>query len=208
MASDDSVEILTLTKPHFPFLALSAELRNAVYEYAIDWPDLSIAFERIATDPGLAYDQDASKSLPLCTFPKPHFEEKTTPSLLLVNRQITAEALEILYVKPLILTSTPPYIPQLAKPMDICDEFISEATLQRLRFVVLKIDLKYKPEHLAGSARCWLKTVETLLDVWCVRNVLERVEVEASYVPASKATGWTFAEAGHHRQVMSLLSRV
>jgi hypothetical protein len=208
MAPETSVEILPLTKPHFPFLALSAELRNAIYEYAVDWPDLSNTFERIAPDQEILYDQESFKRLPLCTFPKPHFDQKTTPSLLLVNRQIFAEALEILYMKPLVLTSTPPYIPQLAKPMDLCDEFIGEATLQRLRFVVLRMDLNHKPKYLDESARCWLKTVESLLDVWCVRNALEKVEVQATYVPPSVATGWTFGEASHHRQAMGLLSRV
>jgi hypothetical protein len=109
----------------------------------------------------------------------------STPSLLLLNRQITAEACEIIYQKPFVMASTPPYIPQLAKPMDIT-EFISESTLQNLRFVVLNMDLNHNPNLMSGGAKRWLKTVEMLLDIWYVKNNLKRVEVQATYTAPSR----------------------
>jgi hypothetical protein len=92
--------------------------------------------------------------------------------------------------------------------MDIT-EFVSETRLQNLRFVVLEMELDYDPQsNNAGIGKCWLKTVETLLDVWCERDSLERLVVRAKYVPPDRSAGWTFGAAAHHRDVMGLLSRV
>jgi hypothetical protein len=107
--------------------------------------------------------------------PIPLVEKMTTPSLLLVSRQVSSETLAILYKKPLVLSQTPPCLPQLAKPNDIAD-FTSETTLQLVRKVVFEMDLYYTHDR-QDIYRAWLKTVETLLDVWCVRNNLEGVEV-------------------------------
>jgi hypothetical protein len=107
---------------------------------------------------------------PLCTVPRPRYGPMSTPSLLLLNRQITSEALEVLYRKPLILDTTPPYIPQLGQPMGM-PEIISETTLQNLRFVVLRMDLDQ-----SQSARYWFKIIEVMLDIWFVKNNLEGVQ--------------------------------
>jgi hypothetical protein len=104
----------------------------------------------------------------------------STPSLLLLNRQITSEALEVLYRKPLILDTTPPYTPQFGQPMGI-PEIVSETTLQNLRFVVLRMDLDQRQ-----SARYWFKIIEMLLDIWYVKNNLE--EVQGSNVLRTKET--------------------
>lgn len=186
------------TKPLSPLLALSSELRNIIYDYALSWPDLSVAFQEI--EGSLSPRQSVSG--PLCSIPKPRFStfgELRTPTILLLNRQITSEALEILREKPLILTRPPPYVLQLAKPMDIT-EFIPEATLQKLRKVVLEMNFD------TGDAQYWLKMVELLLDVWCEETELESMVVRARYVPPS--TPRTFLYISNHRHVMGLLSRV
>lgn len=93
-----------------------------------------------------------------------------TPTVLLLNRQITAEALPVLRAKTLVLDTPPPCTPSLARPMDIT-EFIGETTLQHVRRVLLRMDLTME-------AHWWAKTVETLLDVWCVKNSLVQVTVD------------------------------
>jgi hypothetical protein len=193
-----------MSKP--PFLTLPSELRNEIYDYALAWPDLSKPFAKIRSEES-SDNRGISNTPPLCLIPIPFVEDMTTPPTLLVNRQVTSEALAVLRKKPLVLTQTPPYLPQLAKPMDIT-EFISETTLQGLTRVVLDMDLSYSAGR-PDQARAWLKTVETLLDVWCVRNSLERLEIRGHYVPPRRDIGWwTFGEASHHRHVMSLLCRV
>jgi len=91
--------------------------------------------------------------------------------------------------------------------MDVT-EFVSENTLQNLRFVVLEMDLNYNPQFFSGNAKCWLQTIETLLDVWYIQNSLERLEVRARYVPPNRDAGWTFGTADHHRNVLKLISMV
>jgi len=83
----------------------------------------------------------------------------------------------VLYRKPLILDTTPPYIPQLGQPMGI-PEIISETTLQNLRFVVLRMDLDQRQ-----SARYWFKIIEMLLDIWFVKNNLEEVQARIQCPP-------------------------
>ncbi|TVY86956.1 hypothetical protein LAWI1_G005690 [Lachnellula willkommii] len=94
-------------------------------------------------------------------------------------------------------------MPQSAKPMDIT-AFVSETTLQNLKFVVLEMDLGCE----SSIGKCWLKTLETLLDIWCERNALERLVVGARYVSPDRSAGWTFGNAAHHGRVMRVLSRI
>lgn len=196
---------LQVSSSESPFLALPLELRNKIYDYTLGWPDLSESFKKVPFEEG-SYENGISKSPPLCVIPIPFLEEMTTPSALLVSRQVASEALAVLHKKPLVLSNTPPYLPQLARPIDIT-EFISETTLQQVPQVVLQMDLSYSPGRPDG-ARAWLKTVEILLDVWCIQNSLERLEVRGHYVPPCRDLGLTIGEASHHRNVMSLLCRV
>lgn len=81
-----------------------------------------------------------------------------------------------MYRKPLILDSPPPDVAQKGCPLDIA-EFFSESMLQQVQFVVLKMDLNEGPR----GARCWLRTVEMLLDIWAVKNSLKVVNVLAQH---------------------------
>jgi len=100
----------------FPFLSLPAELRNAVYEYAADYNDIIPAFNRllakfipnVASPPGFIgphksivrdelarFQHELSRREPL----------RSTPTIFLLNRQITAEAIYAIYRRPLIINS-------------------------------------------------------------------------------------------------------
>ncbi|KAE8447698.1 hypothetical protein EG329_010505 [Mollisiaceae sp. DMI_Dod_QoI] len=197
---DDSVSPAKLASP---LLSLPPEIRNEIYDFSIEWPNFTDLFARIHEYQDFLQDQESSKWAPLCRITRPQMAPMRTPSILLLNRQLGSEALDSLYKKPLIIDSPPPYVPQLTRPMDIT-QFISEVTLQNLRFVVLKMDLNHQRNRMSGAA--WLKTVEMLLEVWFERNCLEWIEVQANYNPPSKALGWTFGDAAHHRNVMSMLS--
>ncbi|KAH8795097.1 hypothetical protein F5882DRAFT_480553 [Hyaloscypha sp. PMI_1271] len=166
---------LPLTKPAPSFLLLPPEVRDCIYDAALSWPVIS---DLAKTDP-LEPDSTVHGhwEQPLCTVPRPRYGPMSTPSLLLLNRQITPEALEVLYRKPLILDTTPPYIPQLGQPMGI-PEIISETTLQNLRFVVPRMDLDQRQ-----SARYWFKIIEMLLDIWFVKNNLEEVQARIQCPP-------------------------
>ncbi len=195
-------------KVSLSLLDLPAEIRNEIYDYAIDWPDFEAVFERIQLENGAALVGLPRKDFPLCTMAVPEFTSMRTPGLLLVNRKITSEVLPVLYGKPWVLSSPPPYIPQLAKPMEIT-EFISEVVLQKIRLVTLQVDgLSDRPTMMSGRARCWMKTIELLQDIWSVKQCLEKVDVSIEYVEPDRGRGWTFNDDWHHRNVVRLLSRV
>ncbi|KAH9991092.1 hypothetical protein F4779DRAFT_609760 [Xylariaceae sp. FL0662B] len=155
----------------FPFLLLPYHIRDDIYSLVLAYPDLEPVFGRFEASLRKTAEQQEKTRQPKCTFPVPKASAGTlhTPPLLLVNRQITAEALQALRDKPFVLTRYAPYSAMLAQPMDIT-EFISEYTLRSTYHVVLKIDL-------FGDARAWCKTVEVLLDTWVAGNCLRKIEV-------------------------------
>lgn len=79
-----------LQRPLVPFLSLPLELRQMIYEHTGDWSDSSIILGRAVAQ---WTDQGMPKKFP--------FPGRTTPTVLLINKQISAEALEILQKKPL-----------------------------------------------------------------------------------------------------------
>ncbi|KAI9699941.1 MAG: hypothetical protein M1820_007003 [Bogoriella megaspora] len=82
----------------FPFLKLAREVRNLVYEhYDLDW-NKSVEFVR--KEVNNHYFNIRQGRVPAVPPPLPCF--KRTPKILLLNRQITSEALEGLRKKPLI----------------------------------------------------------------------------------------------------------
>ncbi|KAE9371527.1 hypothetical protein N431DRAFT_341644 [Stipitochalara longipes BDJ] len=188
-------------KPASLFLSLPPEVRDCIYNAGLDWPDISDLAKTVSSQPDVTVIHEHSVH-PLCTMPIPRCGSMSTPSLLLLNRQITSEALEVLYRKPLILDKPPPYMPQLGRPMDV-PELISENTLQNLRFIVLRMDLDQK-----RSARDWLKVIEILIDIWLVKNDLKKVQIHVQYTLRSENVGSTFAEAVHHQYVRRILSKL
>lgn len=133
---------------------------------------------------------------PRCTFPSLHAGRLTAPTVLLLNRQIRSEALPVLHAKTLTLHEPPPHTPTTGKTMDIT-EFISEETLQSVQRVVLRMDL---------IRESWGKTVDTLLDVWCIKNNLEEVlvDITAAYTEERNMIG----EEGSRQEAAKIISKV
>ncbi|PGH33714.1 hypothetical protein GX50_03452 [[Emmonsia] crescens] len=166
------------------FLDLPPEIRHEIYTLALSWPNLRVPFARLRHEceqNEAAWFTPSSLSMGLgnicnhsCTLAPPYIPESdyTTPTIFLLNRQITYEALPVLHAQELVIDQPPPYSMALGRPVDIT-MFISEAALQRARRVVLKIDI-------ANLASRWARTVDTLLDVWCVDNRLEELRIIVS----------------------------
>jgi len=76
---------------YFPFMYLPAELRNMIYDYAVDPDDIFVHANRL-TKATRRREQVSHY------FPRP-----STPTVLLLNRQITAEALHVMDQKPLTM---------------------------------------------------------------------------------------------------------
>ncbi|KAM3422626.1 hypothetical protein BST61_g115 [Cercospora zeina] len=77
--------------PVLNFLGLPREIRNMVYEHAADWSDISNKLQE-------GFAQWTNK------FEKFPFPPRTTPTVLLINKQISDEAVEVLAKKPLNIT--------------------------------------------------------------------------------------------------------
>ncbi|OAX78926.1 hypothetical protein ACJ72_06762 [Emergomyces africanus] len=164
------------------FLDLPPEIRHEIYALALSWPNLRVPFTRLRHECELVeaawFRPSPSFSMGLgsscnhsCALPLPYIPESeyTTPTIFLLNRQITYEALPVLHAQELVIDEPPPYSMALGRPVDIT-MFISEGALQRARRVVLKIDV-------ANLASRWARTVDTLLDVWQVDNCLEELRI-------------------------------
>ncbi|RDW69593.1 hypothetical protein BP6252_08613 [Coleophoma cylindrospora] len=188
----------SLVLPSSAFLTLlPPELRNLVYDYALDWPQLSTLLMHVRRDehPKISPAQKG----PLPALPATCSSSLTileTPTILLLNRQITQEALRVLRQKPLILDSSLP-------SAGMCiTEYIGPTTLQHVRLMVLDIALSQ------SNATAWLRMVEVLLDLLRATNSLTRLVVKATYNPTVPTTGWTFNDINSHGHAMSLLCRV
>lgn len=160
-------------KSVFRFLELPYEIRHDIYRIALRYPDLTPVFnhyEQILHEFEAPFERPAETLYtPLCCVPVRQSPPMRTPSLLLVNRQITAEALPVLRDTVFALTRLPPRQMTLARPMDITD-FIGEGTLRTIRYMELTLDL------YGDSKGCrWM--VELLLDVWTTGHSLRKLTV-------------------------------
>lgn len=140
------------------FLDLPRELRDIVYFYSFNPSGYVKAYKSLFANCTI----DFLRGPPACAYPRPYVA-RYTPTILLLNRQITSEALIVLYKKPLILKGTP-HTYFTMRQMDIT-EFISERLLQRIHFAELRLNQAHKDFILP------------LLDIWGSENRLERLDV-------------------------------
>lgn len=159
------------------FLLLPTEIRLKIYYYALSWPHLGTLFARTLQRCQQAEHDHLSggnpdtgfkpkSSIAIASLLPPRHE---TPTCLLLNRQITAEALPCLYSQTLKIDVLPPYTQALGRPMEITS-FLCETALQNVQ----KVELF---PNLADDTRGWSKLVELLLDIWCERNDLQGLKV-------------------------------
>jgi hypothetical protein len=109
------------------FFDLPAEVRNQIYYHAADWSGISTQLNRTMSG-------WVEHSKP------PVYSELTTPTVLLLNRQITREAMSIIHDKPLKLT-----FPREHNMQDICQvpntaKLISAQTLQHVKTLVIEVE--------------------------------------------------------------------
>ena len=123
---------------NFSFLSLPAELRNEIYSYAVDWSDASKLQEKESLEKRTAEEWAALEA-------STNFaSRRSTPTSLLINRQIYAEAIVMLHRKFLVLKASPLKIN--------ITNFITEATLRTVRNLEILIDETYKS--------CWGDSME------------------------------------------------
>lgn len=125
----------------FPFLHLPPELRLLIYHHALSYPPSHTLYRRFRI----------SSTITL-----------TTPTLLLLCRQITHEALPVLHATPFVLDALPPFVLDRPRPLSLL-EFISPRTLQAMRGEIeLRLPLG---RGKLGSGWAWGPVVEEVLGV-------------------------------------------
>ncbi|KAJ5085801.1 hypothetical protein N7532_010572 [Penicillium argentinense] len=158
------------------FLNLPPEIRLIIYAYSLNPNEYVSGYRKIELL--AAAEMDRARG-PVCAYPRPYIE-RNTPAILLLNRKITKEALEVLYKIPLNLYSPPPtYF--VMRRMDIT-EFIGEPLLQRIQHGVLRLDDASK--HF----------ISTLLDIWGKANSLQSLHVYRSKHTPSPPRHWKVVE--------------
>ncbi|KAL6713250.1 hypothetical protein ACLMJK_009371 [Lecanora helva] len=172
------------------FSSLPLEIRISIYVLAVDYPDLAISFEKASAKHSNAF-KEYHHLRPKCTMSPDYSGSFITPTILLLNRQITSEALPILRKKTLHIPSPPPFPRQLCKPLDII-QFVGEITLQRVCKVTLTVDFKTQ------YARGLNKMIENLVDVWSQENALQLIHIRV-------INGSMISEREEYRSVIARL---
>ncbi|KAE8140897.1 hypothetical protein BDV38DRAFT_279873 [Aspergillus pseudotamarii] len=164
------------------FLDLPVEIRRMIYPYCMDPNEYKRGYDKIERHSKTLAEERISEgtvSDPDCLKPRIYIT-RTTPAVLLLNKQITAEALEILYKIPVELRGTPGTHFTM-RQMGIA-EFICEQLLQRIQYATLRLNRPHK------------SFVLTLLDIWGADNRLKRLDV---YFPKGidrTARRWAISE--------------
>ncbi|KAI1505368.1 hypothetical protein F5X99DRAFT_278833 [Biscogniauxia marginata] len=160
------------TEHTYTFLIdFSPEIRNMIYEYAVDYPTCRDLFDsyyrqlQAAKSRTHPCNQDEGSSSFKVT--------RHTPTILLLCKQITLEAMSVLRLRTLVIDRIPPWIMGNPAPLALTD-FISRATLQSIPFVEIKLALG------VGRYRCgdvWLQLIKEMLDAWSERNSLVQLRI-------------------------------
>ncbi|GAP82581.2 hypothetical protein SAMD00023353_0101210 [Rosellinia necatrix] len=153
----------------FSFLgSFPPEIRNAVYQYVIHYPTCRELFDAY-------YDQvDTFRARNGSSLPCRFAIRLHTPTILLLCKQITREALTVLRLRPFVLDRIPPWIMGHPRPLPLTS-FLSKRTLQNLRFVEIKLSLGDGESSLSG--RVWFQLLEDIFRAWSGKNSLIRLKV-------------------------------
>lgn len=116
-----------MESPPRTLLDLPPELRNVIWSHCGDWSDITQQLFRT-----MANWTDRSKRIP--------YAKRSTPTILLLNKQITAEALPILRKKPLTFIGPSDYGMQPQHPFPNITRLLNRETLLNVQHLVIKLE--------------------------------------------------------------------
>lgn len=178
-------------KPPHSFLTSSpAEIRNLIYHYTVGYPTCRKLYDYY-------YDQKEkarakielrprSANTRVSRHSKIHLQ---TPTILLLCRQITREALSMLHCQSFNIDRIPPWVMGNPMPLPITN-FISRPTLQTLRFAEIKISLGESTDF--GSGKVWLGLLDDVLNAWSQHNCLVRLHVVFKLYNVTRQNIWFY----------------
>ncbi|KAI1377650.1 hypothetical protein F4677DRAFT_444238 [Hypoxylon crocopeplum] len=167
------------------------EIRNMIYRYAVGYPTCRSLFDAYYSQKQRFTTQVQRWQLITGSTRLSHFAKikLRTPTILLLCKQITREALAVLYLQPFIFDRLPPWLMGNSSPLSLVN-FISRSTLQTLRFVQIKISLGDNTAFRSGSV--WLRLLSDVLKVWSERNSLVRLQIMFKLSNVTKPNVWYY----------------
>ncbi|KAI1142428.1 hypothetical protein F5Y05DRAFT_226160 [Hypoxylon sp. FL0543] len=191
-------------RPCLPsFLAtFPPEIRNIIYGYAISYPTCRNLYDYY-------YDQKEKARAKVELRPRSGNTKVSrhskvalrTPTILLLCKQITREALSVLYLQPFVIDRIPPWIMGNPSPLSLV-EFISRPTFQNLRFVQIKISLGENNEFRSGQV--WLQILNDVLEAWSQRNSLIRLQIMVKLSNVTRPNIWFYELEDYEKLVQKL----
>ncbi|KAI1815150.1 hypothetical protein GGS20DRAFT_357653 [Poronia punctata] len=180
----------------FPFLSgFPSEIRNLIYEYSLQYPTCCELFDAFYKQLG-AFEAGDGGSSPLIAA---DFTIKLfTPTILLLCKQITGEALVILRKRPFVIDRVPPWVMGRSSPLPLTG-LIGCHTLQRLRWVEIRLSLG-DSENLS-SGEVWIRVLDPLLKAWSVSNTLARLKIMIKVNNLDVTRLWEYERRRHDKIV-------
>ncbi|KAK7981959.1 hypothetical protein PG996_009647 [Apiospora saccharicola] len=136
------------------FMKLPLEVRNMIYDHCVFYPSARELYR-------VYYTQRISQV------------QRSTPTIYLLSKQITREALLVLRSRVLVIDRVPPWPVGRSIPLDICN-FISRDTLLKVRYLELRVAFG---EGDSGNGDVWLQVVKDLLSALASRNSIIELKV-------------------------------
>lgn len=134
------------------FLDLPAELRNKIYSYAADWNDINAKMDEYCTRIEDLKGQTSPPPNPRMPLPPAlwtsELPELTTPTILLLNRQIYGEAMAVVEKKHLIIWCPPPSYMRKCEGCETgLEYFITRSSLAKIGKIEFQISDEEVAEH-------------------------------------------------------------
>ncbi|KAI2473004.1 hypothetical protein F4781DRAFT_258078 [Annulohypoxylon bovei var. microspora] len=179
------------------------EIRNMIYQYAIDYPSCRSLYDYYYDQREKAISKIELRPRSLNTKVSRYSKfTLRTPTILLLCKQITREALSLLYLQPFIIDRIPPWIMGNPSPLSLVN-FISRSTLQNIRFVQIKIPLGENTDFRSGKV--WLELLHDVLNAWSERNSLVRLQIMFKLSNVTRHNLW-FYELEDYEKLIEKLS--
>ncbi|KAI0421037.1 hypothetical protein F5X98DRAFT_371054 [Xylaria grammica] len=180
----------------FSFLgSFPAEVRNAIYQYVVDYPTCRELFDAYYGQVGVLgarTNSDTSRSFTVNLY---------TPNILLLCKQITRESLSLLRLRPFVIDRIPPWIMGNPKPLPLT-HLISKTTLQNIRFVEIKLSIGDAERHFSG--RVWYEVLDDVLRAWSEKNSLVRLRIMIKVNNIDVDLLWDF-ELRNYANIMKMI---
>lgn len=160
------------------FMKLPLEVRNMIYDHCVFYP--------------------SSKELYHVHYSKRNSQvQRFTPTIYLLSKQITQEALLMLRSRVLVIDRVPPWPMGRSSPLEICN-FISRDTLLRVRYLELRVAFG---EGDSGHGDVWLKVLKDLMCALASRsNSIMEIKVLVKIHGLQVPYVWS-AELKHYEQM-------